>query len=131
MTELEKIDEHIEVLEKIIKEKDRKWFGDKRNDNKSLEDYWAYVYDEKIELSKLDRKRRMIMPYELSELSTFGNVMSIKEFIGACRATLFIDSDGFGKYVKDGKETDIEIYPSDIKHNAIRREFDTIIWFNK
>jgi len=129
--QLKKIDEDVNFLRKIINEKDKKWYADKNNDNKSFEEYWEYVYNEKIELAKLDRKRRMIMPYELSELPDYGDVMTLNEFIKACNFGLFVDSDGSGCYSKDGQETNIPIYPSDIIHKAIRREFDSVIWYNK
>ncbi|MFA5207542.1 MAG: hypothetical protein WC428_02680 [Candidatus Paceibacterota bacterium] len=129
--QLKKIDEYVIVLEKIVVEKDKEWYADKKNDNKSFEEYWEYVYYEKMELAKLDRKRRMIMPYELSPIPSYGDVMTLDEFIEACKEGWFIDSDGSGYYGKDGQETNIPICPSDMKHRAIRREFDSVIWYNK
>ena len=82
-------------------------------------------------LDELNREKRMIKPYELSELPDFGSVMTLKEFIERCGDGGFIDYDGHGCYVKDEKKTNIVIYPSDIKHNSIREEFNKIIWFNK
>jgi len=82
-------------------------------------------------LRTLDRQLRMALPCELSDLPKYGDVMSLQEFIECVKSGSFIDYDGSGNYVKDGKISNIEIYPSDIKYNAIRREFDTIIWFNR
>lgn len=83
-------------------------------------------------LRALDRELRMILPCELiDEIAADDDVMSIKEFINAVKSGLFIDFDGYGRYVKDGKKTNIQILPSDIKYRAIRKEFDTIVWFNK
>lgn len=43
----------------------------------------------------------------------------------------FIDYDGSGNYARDGKMSNISIYPSDVNRKAIRRDFDTVVWFNK
>jgi hypothetical protein len=83
-------------------------------------------------LRALDRELRMIIPYELmNEIVDDDDVMSLKEFIHAVKLGFFIDYDGYGRYVKDGKKTNIEILPSDVKYRAIRKEFNTIVWFNK
>lgn len=80
----------------------------------------------------LDRELRMLMPCELiGEIEKDDCVMSIKEFVSQVKSGMFIDYDGWGRYIKDGKKTNIQILPSDIKYNAIRKGFDTIVWFNK
>ena len=84
---------------------------------------------EKVEY--LDRQIRKIKPYELSKIPTYGDVMTLTKFIECVVSGGFIDYDGSGNYVKDGQMTDIDIYPSDVYHDCIRNEFDTIIWFNK
>jgi hypothetical protein len=74
----------------------------------------------------------MIMPYEfIDSIDKEDDVMTIKEFINAVKSGLFVDTDGYGRYVKNYKKTNITILPSDIKYQAIRRDFDTIVWFNK
>lgn len=97
----------------------------------TLESFQAALAPHNRKLGALSREKRMIMPVELSELSDFGHVMSLKDFIECVKEGGFIDYDGFGRYVKDGHETNIDIYLSDVKHKAIRTEFDTIIWFNR
>ena len=57
--------------------------------------------------------------------------ISLKDFIECVKCGGFINYDGYGKYVKNGMETDIEIYPSDVKNKNVRKEFDKIIWFNR
>lgn len=123
---MEEIDAEIDRLNNILEEKDKTW-----DFQKPFEEYQKMRQPESRQISVLDRERRLIMPYELSELSDFGDVMPLSEFISACKDGLFINYDGFGRYVKDDKETDIEIYPSDIKHNSVRKDFDTMIWFNR
>lgn len=95
------------------------------------DEFCEYMKPEWDKLAKLDRERRMIMTPEFSELPTYGDVMSLKNFIGNVKCGGFIDYDGHGRYVRDGKESNITIHPSDVKHKAIRKDFDTIIWFNK
>jgi predicted nuclease with TOPRIM domain len=82
-------------------------------------------------VSSLNRKLRMMQIPKFSELSDFGDVMSLEDFINCVKCGGFIDYDGYGYYIKDNQESDIEIYPSDVKHNSIRKDFDTIIWFNR
>lgn len=126
MTRVEEIEKEIEGLEEILSEKDKTW-----DFTKPYDDYCEMRKHESKLINKLDRERRLIMPYELSDLPDFGHVMSIKDFIGTVNSGGFIDYDGFGHYVKDGKESNVEIYPSDVAHQSIRQDFDTIIWYNR
>jgi hypothetical protein len=57
--------------------------------------------------------------------------MTLNQFKNACRNGLFIDYDGYGKYIDGDKMTDIDIYPSDVKAKSIRYELNKIIWFNR
>jgi hypothetical protein len=82
-------------------------------------------------IGKLDREQRLLKTPEFSELPKFGNVMSLKDFIENVAFGMFIDSDGSGNYVKDGKMSNISVRPSDVKHKSLRPDFDTMIWFNK
>ena len=86
-------------------------------------------YNEKY--NQLSREYRMIKTPTFDELPNYGDVMELKEFVIDVESGYFIDYDGFGHYVRDGKESDIEIYPSDVKKGYIRTDFDTIIWYNR
>ena len=123
---LAEIEAEIDVLHAKVREKELSW-----DNSKSWEEYEAYMLPQWRKLAKLDREKRMIMPFTLSKLPDYGDVMSLEEFIGCVKDGGFIDYDGFGNYVKDGKETNITIIPSDVKHKSIRTEFDTIVWFNR
>jgi len=91
---------------------------------KRREPVWAKI-------GALSREKRLIMTPTFRELPTYGDVMSLKQFISCVKSGGFIDYDGHGCYVKDGKATDINIYPSDHHYKSIRKDFDTIIWFNR
>ena len=85
-------------------------------------------------VSELSRQYRLVKPYKLSRhpiKKDDGDLMSLREFISCCKSGGFIDYDGYGRYVKDNKETDITIYPSDVDHKSIRKEFKEIILFNR
>jgi len=125
MNELE-LQKEIEKFENKLEKKFENW-----NYKKSYDEYYEYVRPEQEKLVELSRKLRLIRSYKLSELSDFGDVMLLKHFIECVDCGGFIDYDGFGYYVKDNQESDIEIYPSDVKHNMVRKDFDTIIWFNR
>jgi hypothetical protein len=126
---LQEIEKEMDILEEKLSEKDKLWDWTKPRDN--WDEYSKYMRPERERLCKLSKEMRMLMPYKLTELSDFGDVMTLKHFIECVKEGGFIDYDGYGRYVKDNQETDIEIHPSDVKHKAIRKEFDTIIWFNR
>lgn len=138
---IKEIDAKIAELRIIVKEKDKKWFEDlvEKRANSSpvfdfkseFDEYQEYLNPENDIIGKLSDERRMIQSYELSPLPTYGDVMSMKDFIESCESGCFIDYDGHGNYVKDGMMTNIGIFPSDIDNGNIRKEFDTMIWFNR
>ena len=123
---IKEIEKEMEEVDNLIEEKDKKW-----DYSRPYDEYSEYLRPERKRYSQLFRELRQIQPYTLSELSDYGDIMSLDSFIENVNYGGFIDYDGFGIYVKDNMETGIEIYPSDVKFNAIRREFDTIIWFNR
>ena len=141
----EELIERIDVLDDICNEKiaafDKDWFGTGKNNcppedcMKNYQEYCdkreAACGDSLVELKKLELQLRMTKEPILSDIPDYGDVMSLSDFIGSCESGGFINSDGFGRYVKDGKETDIEIYPSDVKNGNLREEFTTIVWYNK
>ncbi|MDA3780206.1 MAG: hypothetical protein PF487_08345 [Bacteroidales bacterium] len=98
---LKNFNEEIERLRIIIEEKSN-------NFNfltaKSFSDFEEHLKPESEQLRLYSAKKRYIMPYKLSELSDNGNVMSLKEFIECVEGGGFIDYDGSGNYLKDGKK---------------------------
>ena len=138
---IDEMSQELEELQGTFDEKKERWFDDWFVNNPDGGDLRYYLqgiddfYDENREIlnkiKDLQQTIRMNMDYTLSDLSTYGDVMTLKDFIDEVKSGGFINYDGFGRYVKDNKETNIEIYPSDVKNNAIRTEFTEIIWFNK
>lgn len=131
MNRIEEIDKEIEILEKILEDKESNWDFTKEPIDIWYKQYLEYTKPESKKINELYREKRMIQPYTLSELSDFGDVMTLNDFIECVKEGGFIDYDGYGLYIKDNQQTNIEIYPSDIKYNSIRKEFDKIIWFNR
>lgn len=97
----------------------------------SYTEYCQYYSSINKRLLKNDSAMRMIMIPEYSELSKFGDVMSLNNFIKICKSGGFVDSDGNGLYIKDGMQSNIRIHPSDVTNDRIRKDFNQIIWFNK
>ena len=93
--------------------------------------FMGFMEETNKKVSKASRAYRMVQTPNFSELPTYGDVMSLDDFIDNVKSGGFIDYDGFGHYVKDELESDIIIYPSDVKHYAIRKDFDTIVWYNR
>jgi hypothetical protein len=122
---LQEIEKELEVVRKQIRQMEL-------NDPcGGWDEFCIYMKPVWNKQAKLDREKRMLITPEFSDLSDFGDVMSLDHFIECVKCGGFIDYDGFGNYVRDDKESNIEIYPSDIKHGAVRKDFDTIIWFNR
>lgn len=131
MNRIEEIDKEIEILEKILEDKESNWDFTKEPIDIWYKQYLEYTKSESKKINELYREKRMIQPYTLSELCNYGDVMTLHDFIECVKEGGFIDYDGYGLYIKDNQQTNIEIYPSDIKYNSIRKEFDKIIWFNR
>ena len=98
----------------------------------TYDEYEIAIAPFQAKLRSLDRELRMILPCELMDkIADDDDVMTIREFISAVKSGIFIDTDGYGRYVKDNKKTNITILPSDVKYQAIRKDFNIIVWFNK
>lgn len=97
----------------------------------NFDEFDDFMEESNHKVARISREYRMVKTPEYHELSDFGDVMSLNDFIDNVKDGWFIDYDGFGRYVKDGMESDIEIYPSDIDRGSIRKDFDTIVWFNR
>jgi len=131
---IEQIKIEIDLIEKEIEEAEKSWDFSKVDPEDFINVWKEYCesmkpYNKKY--NSLNRELRTIIDYKLEDLPTYGDVMSLEHFIENVKCGGFIDYDGFGNYVKDGKMSNIEIYPSDVKYNMIRKDFDTIIWFNR
>ena len=115
----------LELVEKEIREREK---------TDSNEDWYVFcnnMQDVWDKHAKLKREKRMIITPEFNEIPRHAHVMTLKDFIENVKSGGFIDDDGFGSYVRDGKESDINIHPSDIQHGAIRDDFDSVAWYNK
>lgn len=126
MTRLEEIYLKLKEIDKIVELKEKVW-----DISRPYEEYEEYMSPEYKKRAQLGREKRMLMSYELKELPKYGTVMSLDDFISYAESGFFIDYDGSGNYVKDGQMSNISIYPSDVKNKSIRKDFDTIIWFNR
>jgi hypothetical protein len=98
----------------------------------SYEGFQEHMAKTSNEVQRISREYRLIVtPVFGDEPDADADIMSIEDFIECCNDGGFIDYDGFGKYMKDGKLSDITIYPSDVSHNMVREDFDTIAWYNR
>jgi len=132
-----RIDFLSDKCDEIISDIDKWWFT-QENLSKPGINFESYELTKKEkcgeylkELKNLLKTKRMTKNPEFYPIPTYGDRMTLKDFIENCKSGGFIDYDGFGNYVSGDMMTDIEIYPSDIKSNSIRYEFSEIIWFNR
>lgn len=70
-----------------------------------------------------------IMAEYTEDLSSFGDLMTLKEFKRVVRQGCFVDDDGFGHPVKDGKMAKVCVHPSQVA--SIPKDATHIMWFNK
>lgn len=104
---------------------------EKTDPNQGWDAYCEHMDEVWEKEAKLNREKRMLMTPEFDEISDYADVMSLKDFIENVKDGGFIDYDGHGYYVKDGKESNIIIHPSDIEHGCIRKDFDSVAWYNR
>lgn len=125
---LENLEAKLEKLQTKLHEKNLN-FDFKASE--SFDDWIEYQEPELSQINKLDQEIRLLEIPEFQDLPDYGDVMNLKDFIECVKDGGFIDYDGYGNYIKDGKMSDITINPSDIQSGSIRDDFDTIIWFNR
>ncbi len=85
---------------------------------------------EEIHLQLCEMHNFPIRKKLLSQTVT-GDLMTMKEFVSACKDGLFINDDGDGEY-SDGKYvTNCKIKPSDIHRNVHNTDWSHVMWYNK
>lgn len=124
-------DEYNQKIEELSRERD-KALDEQMGKTFNYSKYEDIVKPYNKKIMEWSRQQRMNMKCILEDpVDIDDHLMKIEDFIKACQKGFFINYDGYGCYVKDGKKTNIEIYPSDIKCNSIRKEFKEIVWFNR
>ncbi len=64
------------------------------------------------------------------DLPTYGDLMTVEDFMECVSCGLFIDYDGSGHPVKNGRMSKLNIYPSQCP-GVIPEDATHIMWFNK
>jgi len=82
-------------------------------------------------LSFIGKTIRMNKSYELEDLDDIGTLFTMEDFIDNCNCGGFIDYDGFGYYATENQQSNICIYPSDIKSGLYRKDFTHVKWYNR
>jgi hypothetical protein len=125
-----KTEKELEIELEIARNKDTEAF---RNapigmDYKGFEEWMEPTSSE---LSRVSRELRLVKTPNFNYIPDYGQIMTLSDFIKNVKSGGFIDYDGYGNYCRDGMMSNIEIFPSDVKHDKVRTDFDTIIWFNR
>jgi len=129
-------DELVKLYDIAIKEFDlaEKNFYETYKNNKEYPSYTIYLLHLKPYSDKVSEYRIMLISmqkFTLSNFDNYGDYMTINEFIESCNYGAFIDYDGYGLLCIGNQKTNINIYPSDIKHNPDLSRFDGVMWYNK
>ncbi|KAB1068750.1 hypothetical protein [Methylobacterium planeticum] len=64
------------------------------------------------------------------EVDEDDHVMTVEEYLDSVECGAFIDYDGFGHPVRDGKHCNVEVKPSDGR-DGIPPDATHIVWFNR
>lgn len=85
----------------------------------------------RLEIGGIKSRMQLIKVPKLSPIRSYGDKMTIREFVECCKEGLFIDYDGVGYYATDDQESDIFILPSHVSMGMVRTDFTHVIWFNR
>lgn len=89
----------------------------------------AYMKPTRDIMEKAHREYRLVKTPEFdSEPCNENELMQITDFIQAVKQGHITDEDGCGYYARDGRESNIEIYPADVKHGKVRKDFTLMTW---
>jgi hypothetical protein len=98
----------------------------------SWREFENFIENEVRELEDASREYRLNKePKFVNSVPDYGDVIPLSTFIENVNSGGFIDYDGSGEYIKDGMMSGITIKPSDVKNGMARKDFDSIVWFNK
>lgn len=97
----------------------------------AISSYNVYIQETLQNVKRYSRILRTTIEPEFTPLPSYGQLMSLRDFMYFVGSAFFNDPDGYGLYVRKDKVSNIEIYPDDMLHGAIRTDFESIIWFNK
>lgn len=65
------------------------------------------------------------------EVPDYGDHMTLEEFRENVECGGFIDYDGFGHLATATQESDVRIYPSDLKTMKIDVKYTHVVWYNR
>lgn len=72
------------------------------------------------------------MKITMGPLPTYGDLMTLTDFMDDVKAGYFIDYDGHGNYATETEMSNKRIYPSDVKKGDVETErFTHVVWFNR
>lgn len=94
-------------------------------------EYEAYMSETQDVVDRLSREYRLVQTPELRDIPPYGTHMSLDEFMEYCKSGMFIDYDGSGNYATEDQESNINICPSDIVAEKVRKDFGYVVWYNK
>lgn len=127
---MDKIQQALAKLEQVREKHNEHWkIGFSKP---TWEEFQEYMEPYDKELSIASREYRLIKEPVMSPIDyDYGDRMSLEHFVNCCESGGFINYDGFGRYIKGDEESDINVYPSDIKSGVYRKDFDEVMWFNR
>ena len=75
------------------------------------------------------RKLRTTLRYEQHD--EIGKLMTLEDFVDACKAKVLINSDGHGYYATEHRITNILVDCSEIAQGKHLTMFTHVMWYNK
>lgn len=62
-------------------------------------------------------------------IPSYGDLLTVQEFLDNCESGFFIDYDGHGNPAKDGMLSSQRIYPSE--RSTIPSDATHVVWYNR
>lgn len=94
-------------------------------------DYEWYMSETQNIVDRLSREYRLVQTPKMRGIPSYGDHMTLEEFVSYCKSGMFIDYDGSGNYATESQESNIDIHPSDVALGKIRKDFTHVVWYNK
>ena len=137
MRTAKQVKEELEKAEDLLEAKIEQ-FMDGKSAPETYEDFQEFwnrkeefiePFAEKV--GELNQEYRLLKAPEMKDLDNIGDHMTFEDFKGCVDCGGFIDYDGYGYYATEIQQSDIVIYPSDVREGKHRKDFTHVMWYNR
>ena len=101
--------------------------------SKSFQEFEDAIHPHNLKISRLIFLIDSQTDVEWEALPDYGDLMTMKEWLGHVECGGFIDYDGSGNYSDGKRMSNKSVSPSDVDRDQIMKneEFTHVVWFNR